>query len=159
MTERTLMLIKPDGVKRGKIGEIIRRIENKGYQIIAMKMVVPTEKLLNSHYAEHVGKPYYPSLVNYMLSGPVVVMIGEGTNIISGWRTLMGETNPTKVGEGTNIISGWRTLMGETNPTKAAPGTIRGDLGREWEEKAMMNIVHGSDSVLSAEREINLWFT
>jgi len=137
MTERTLMLIKPDGVKRGKIGEIIRRIENKGYQIIAMKMVVPTEKLLNLHYAEHVGKPYYPSLVNYMLSGPVVVMIGEGTNIISGWRTLMGETNPTK----------------------AAPGTIRGDLGREWEEKAMMNIVHGSDSVLSAEREINLWFT
>jgi len=137
MTERTLMLIKPDGVKRGKIGEIIRRIENKGYQIIDMKMVVPTEKLLNSHYAEHVGKPYYPSLVNYMLSGPVVVMIGEGTNIISGWRTLMGETNPTK----------------------AAPGTIRGDLGREWEEKAMMNIVHGSDSVLSAEREINLWFT
>jgi len=137
MTERTLMLIKPDGVKRGKIGEIIRRIENKGYQIIAMKMVVPTEKLLNLHYAEHVGKPYYPSLVNYMMSGPVVVMIGEGTNIISGWRTLMGETNPTK----------------------AAPGTIRGDLGREWEEKAMMNIVHGSDSVLSAEREINLWFT
>ena len=137
MTERTLMLIKPDGVKRGEIGEIIRRIENKGYQIIAMKMVVPTEKLLNSHYAEHVGKPYYPSLVNYMLSGPVVVMIGEGTNIISGWRTLMGETNPTK----------------------AAPGTIRGDLGREWEEKAMMNIVHGSDSAMSAEREINLWFT
>ena len=137
MTERTLMLIKPDGVKRGKSGEIIRRIENKGYQIIDMKMVVPTEKLLNSHYAEHVGKPYYPSLVNYMLSGPVVVMIGEGTNIISGWRTLMGETNPTK----------------------AAPGTIRGDLGREWEEKAMMNIVHGSDSAMSAEREINLWFT
>ena len=131
------MLIKPDGVKRGKIGEIIRRIENKGYQIIDMKMVVPTEKLLNSHYAEHVGKPYYPSLVNYMMSGPVVVMIGEGTNIISGWRTLMGETNPTK----------------------AAPGTIRGDLGREWEEKAMMNIVHGSDSAMSAEREINLWFT
>ncbi|MBZ6014127.1 nucleoside-diphosphate kinase [Leuconostoc gelidum subsp. gelidum] len=137
MTERTLMLIKPDGVKRGKIGEIIRRIENKGYQIIAMKMVVPTEKLLNLHYAEHVDKSYYPSLVSYMMSGPVVVMIGEGTNIISGWRTLMGETNPTK----------------------AAPGTIRGDLGREWEEKAMMNIVHGSDSVLSAEREINLWFT
>lgn len=137
MTERTLMLIKPDGVKRGKIGEIIRRIENKGYQIIAMKMVVPTEKLLNLHYAEHVGKSYYPSLVSYMMSGPVVVMIGEGTNIISGWRTLMGETNPTK----------------------AAPGTIRGDLGREWEEKAMMNIVHGSDSVLSAECEINLWFT
>ncbi|CBL91250.1 nucleoside diphosphate kinase [Leuconostoc gasicomitatum] len=137
MTERTLMLIKPDGVKRGKIGEIIRRIENKGYQIIDMKMVVPTEKLLNLHYAEHVGKPYYPSLVNYMMSGPVVVMIGEGTNIISGWRTLMGETNPTK----------------------AAPGTIRGDLGREWEEKAMMNIVHGSDSAMSAEHEINLWFT
>jgi len=137
MTERTLMLIKPDGVKRGKMGEIIRRIENKGYQISAMKMVVPTEELLNLHYAEHVGKPYYPSLVNYMMSGPVVVMIGEGTNIISGWRTLMGETNPTK----------------------AAPGTIRGDLGREWEEKAMMNIVHGSDSAMSAEREINLWFT
>ncbi|MFR8085948.1 MAG: nucleoside-diphosphate kinase, partial [Leuconostoc gelidum] len=123
MTERTLMLIKPDGVKRGKIGEIIRRIENKGYQIIAMKMVVPTEKLLNLHYAEHVGKSYYPSLVSYMMSGPVVVMIGEGTNIISGWRTLMGETNPTK----------------------AAPGTIRGDLGREWDDEAMMNIVHGSD--------------
>ncbi|MGY3741953.1 nucleoside-diphosphate kinase [Leuconostoc inhae] len=137
MTERTLMLIKPDGVKRGKMGEIIRRIENKGYQISAMKMVVPTEELLNLHYAEHVGKPYYPSLVNYMMSGPVVVMIGEGTNIILGWRTLMGETNPTK----------------------AAPGTIRGDLGREWDGEAMMNLVHGSDSLSSAKREINLWFT
>lgn len=136
MTEKTLMLIKPDGVQRAKVGEIIQRIENKGYQIVDMKMLTPTKALLDVHYAEHVGKPYYPSLVDYMTSGPVVVMIGEGTNIVAGWRTLMGETNPTK----------------------AAPGTIRGDFGREWPQEAMMNVVHGSDSVASAQREISLWF-
>jgi len=136
MTERTFMMIKPDGVKRAKIGEIIRRIENKGYHITKMKMVLPDETLLAQHYAEHVGKSFYPSLLRYMTSGPVIAMVCEGTNIVAGWRTLMGTTNPTK----------------------AAPGTIRGDLGREWDVEAMMNIVHGSDSVEAAEREIALWF-
>lgn len=136
MTERTFMMIKPDGVKRAKIGEIIKRIENKGYHITKMKMVLPDEKLLAQHYAEHVGKSFYPSLLRYMTSGPVIAMVCEGTNIVAGWRTLMGTTNPTK----------------------AAPGTIRGDLGREWDVEAMMNIVHGSDSVEAAEREIALWF-
>lgn len=136
MTERTFMMIKPDGVKRAKIGEIIRRIENKGYHITKIKMVLPDETLLAQHYAEHVGKSFYPSLLRYMTSGPVIAMVGEGTNIVAGWRTLMGTTNPTK----------------------AAPGTIRGDLGREWDVEAMMNIVHGSDSVEAAEREIALWF-
>lgn len=136
MTEQTLMLIKPDGVKRAMIGNIINRVENKGYRIIDMKMVVPTEQLLNKHYAEHVGKSFYPALLEYMTSGPVVVMIGEGTNVVAGWRAMMGETNPTS----------------------AMPGTIRGDLGREWDEPAMMNVVHGSDSVTTAKYEISLWF-
>jgi len=137
MIERTFMMIKPDGVQRGKVGEIIRRIENKGYRIVDIKMVRPTEILLDAHYAEHVGKSFYPSLVAYMTSGPVIAMIGEGTNIVAGWRTLMGATNPTE----------------------AAPGTIRGDLGREWQSDAIMNLVHGSDSVTTAKREIELWFS
>ncbi|MGO2538487.1 MAG: nucleoside-diphosphate kinase [Leuconostoc mesenteroides] len=136
MVERTFMMIKPDGVSRSKIGEIIQRIEHKGYAIKVMKMVQPTPELLAKHYAEHVGKSFYPSLVQYMTSGPVIAMIGEGTNIVSGWRTIMGTTNPTL----------------------AAPGTIRGDLGREWEGEAVMNIVYGSDSVEAAEYEIKLWF-
>lgn len=136
MTERTFMMIKPDGVQRAKVGEIIRRIENKGYKIVALKMMTPTPALLAQHYAEHVEKPFYPALVNYMTSGPVVAMIGEGNEIISGWRHLMGQTDPTQ----------------------ALPGTIRGDLGRAWDAEAMMNLVHGSDSVASANREIALWF-
>ncbi|GMA70336.1 nucleoside diphosphate kinase [Leuconostoc litchii] len=137
MVERTFMMIKPDGVARGKIGEIIQRIEHKGYVITAIKMVRPTHELLAKHYAEHLDKPFYPSLVRYMTSGPVVAMIGEGTNIVTGWRMLMGETNPTL----------------------AAPGTIRGDLGREWSGDAIKNIVHGSDSITAAEYEISLWFS
>lgn len=86
MTERTFMMIKPDGVQRAKVGEIIRRIEAKGYQIVDMKMLTPTPELLAQHYAEHVDKPFYPDLVTYMTSGPVVAMIGEGNEIIVGWR-------------------------------------------------------------------------
>lgn len=136
MTERTFMMIKPDGVQRAKVGDIIRRIEAKGYQIVAMKMLTPTPALLAQHYAEHVDKPFYPDLVTYMASGPVVAMIGEGTEVIAGWRSLMGATDPTK----------------------ALPGTIRGDLARAWDAAAIMNLVHGSDSEAAAKREIALWF-
>ena len=136
MTERTFMMIKPDGVQRAKVGEIIRRIEAKGYQIVDMKMLTPTPELLAQHYAEHVDKPFYPDLVTYMTSGPVVAMIGEGNEIIAGWRNMMGATDPTK----------------------ALPGTIRGDLARAWDAAAIMNLVHGSDSESSAKREIALWF-
>ncbi|MGX7051096.1 nucleoside-diphosphate kinase [Leuconostoc palmae] len=137
MVEQTFIMIKPDGVKRGKVGEIINRIENKGYRIISLKMMSATEDLLAKHYEEHVDKPFYPELANYMMSGPVIAIIGEGTNIIEGWRNMMGATNPTL----------------------AQPGTIRGDLAREWDTEAMMNVVHGSDSKTSAEREIKLWFS
>ncbi|MEN2370331.1 nucleoside-diphosphate kinase [Leuconostoc lactis] len=136
MTERTFMMIKPDGVQRAKVGEIIRRIEAKGYQIVDMKMLTPTPELLAQHYAEHVDKPFYPDLVTYMTSGPVVAMIGEGNEIIAGWRNMMGATDPTK----------------------ALPGTIRGDLARAWDAAAIMNLVHGSDSEAATKREIALWF-
>ena len=136
MIERTFMMIKPDGVQRAKVGEIIRRIEAKGYQIVAMKMLTPTPELLAQHYAEHVDKPFYPDLVTYMTPGPVVAMIGEGDEIIAGWRNMMGATDPTK----------------------ALPGTIRGDLARAWDAAAIMNLVHGSDSEAAAKREIALWF-
>ena len=136
MTERTFMMIKPDGVQRGKVGEIIRRIEAKGYHIVAMKLMTPTPALLAQHYAEHVDKSFYPALAAYMTSGPVVAMVGEGNEIITGWRHLMGATDPTN----------------------ALPGTTRGDLARAWDTAAIMNLVHGSDSQSAAAREIALWF-
>jgi nucleoside-diphosphate kinase len=136
MTEKTLVLVKPDGVKRNLIGEIIRRIETKGYVIVEMKKLTPSRELLAQHYAEHEGKPFYEPLVEFMASGDVVAL---------------------KV-EGNRVIEGFRALAGATDPTAALPGTIRGDLGRDWGLKVQQNLVHGSDSVESASRELGLWF-
>ncbi|MEY3274218.1 MAG: hypothetical protein RLZZ279_350 [Actinomycetota bacterium] len=136
MTQQTLVLIKPDGVKRNLIGEIISRIENKGYTVVAMKKFTPSRELLAEHYAEHEGKPFYEPLVEFMMSGDVVALCVEGNRVIEGFRSLAGATDPTL----------------------AAPGTIRGDLGRDWGSKVQQNLVHGSDSEESASREIALWF-
>jgi nucleoside-diphosphate kinase len=134
--ERTLVLVKPDGVARGLSGEILRRVEAKGYRLIALALRTATPELLAEHYAEHVGKPFYDPLVQFMLSGPVVAAVVEGHRVIEGFRSLAGATDPTG----------------------AAPGTIRGDLGRDWGLAVQQNLVHGSDSPESAAREIPLWF-
>ncbi|WP_418277327.1 nucleoside-diphosphate kinase [Isoptericola jiangsuensis] len=134
--ERTLVLVKPDGVRRGLSGEILRRIEAKGYVLAAVELKHATPELLALHYAEHEGKPFYAPLVEFMLSGPVLAVVAEGQGVIAGFRSLAGATDPTA----------------------AAPGTIRGDLGRDWGLKVQQNLVHGSDSTESAEREIALWF-
>ena len=134
--ERTLVLVKPDGVARGLIGEVIRRVEAKGYRIVALDMRMPSADLLADHYAEHLGKPFYEALVEFMSSGPVVAFVAEGHRVVAGFRTMAGATEPTA----------------------AAPGTIRGDLGRDWGLRVVQNIVHGSDSVESADREIKRWF-
>jgi nucleoside-diphosphate kinase len=136
MAERTLVLVKPDGVARATIGEVIRRIEAKGYRIVALELRAATEQLLAEHYAEHIGKPFYEPLVEFMRSGPLVALVAEGERVIEGFRSLAGATDPTV----------------------AAPGTIRGDLGRDWGRKVVQNLVHGSDSTESARREIGLWF-
>jgi nucleoside-diphosphate kinase len=134
--ERTLILVKPDGVRRNLIGEVIRRIEAKGYTIAALKMVQPDRSILAAHYAEHEGKPFYEPLVEFMMSGPVVAIVAEGNRVIEGFRKLAGVTDPTV----------------------AEPGTIRGDLARDQGTKVVQNIVHGSDSSESAAREIGIWF-
>lgn len=134
--ERTLVLIKPDGVRRNLIGEVIARIERKGYLIADLRMLHADRALLEKHYAEHAGKPFYEPLLEFMLSGPIVALIAEGNRVIEGFRSLAGATDPTT----------------------AAPGTIRGDLARDQGTKVVQNIVHGSDSVESAEREIALFF-
>jgi nucleoside-diphosphate kinase len=136
MSERTLVLVKSDGVARGLAGEVIRRVEAKGYRIVALDMRVPSVELLAEHYAEHLGKPFYEPLVAFMSSGPVVAFVAEGNRAVEGFRALAGATEPTA----------------------AAPGTIRGDLGRDWGLRVVQNIVHGSDSAESADREIKLWF-
>ena len=134
--ERTLILVKPDGVRRNLIGEVIRRVETKGYNVVAFKMVQADRSILAAHYAEHEGKPFYEPLVEFMMSGPVVAIIAEGNRVIEGFRKLAGATDPTV----------------------AEPGTIRGDLARAQGTKVVQNIVHGSDSVESATREIGIWF-
>ena len=134
--EETLVLIKPDGVARNLIGEILGRIEAKGYQLVDLKLFVPERALLAEHYAEHEGKPFFEPLVEFMESGPVVAARVAGNSVIAGFRSLAGATDPTV----------------------AAPGTIRGDLGRDWGLKVQQNLVHGSDSPESAARELALWF-
>ncbi len=135
--ERTLILVKPDGVARNLIGQILARVEAKGYRIVALEQRIADADLLAQHYAEHVGKPFYQPLVDFMSSGPVVAIVAEGHRVIEGFRALAGATDPTQ----------------------AQPGTIRGDLGRDWGLKVQQNLVHGSDSPESAEREIRLWFS
>ena len=134
--QRTLVLVKPDGVARGLTGEVLRRIETKGYRLVALELRTAPAALLEEHYAEHAGKPFYAPLVEFMGSGPLVAAVVEGDRVIEGFRSLAGTTDPTT----------------------AAPGTIRGDLGRDWGLPVAQNIVHGSDSPESAAREIGLWF-
>ncbi|MEY3848963.1 MAG: hypothetical protein RL602_288 [Actinomycetota bacterium] len=135
-TEKTLILVKPDGVRRGLVGEVISRIETKGYAIDALRMLQADEALLAQHYAEHIGKPFYEPLVEFMMSGPIVAIVASGNRVIEGFRSLAGVTDPTV----------------------AAPGTIRGDLARDQGTKVMQNLVHGSDSPESAAREIQIFF-
>jgi nucleoside-diphosphate kinase len=134
--ERSLVIVKPDGYQRGLSGEVLRRVEAKGYTLEALAVLTPTREQLEEHYAEHEGKPFYEPLLGFMSSGPVVAAVIEGHDCIKGFRALAGATNPTE----------------------AAPGTIRGDFGRDWGLKVQPNIVHGSDSPESADREIAIWF-
>ncbi|XP_030369534.1 nucleoside diphosphate kinase [Scaptodrosophila lebanonensis] len=130
--ERTFIMVKPDGVQRGLVGKIIERFEQKGFRLVALKFTWASKELLEKHYADLAGRPFFPGLVNYMNSGPVVPMVWEGLNVV-------------KTG---------RQMLGATNPADSLPGTIRGDfciqVGR--------NIIHGSDAVESANKEIALWF-
>ena len=130
--QQTFIMVKPDGVRRGLIGEVIRRIEAKGYAIRSMRLFTIDQGLAERHYGEHVDKPFFGELVSFRTSGPVVAMVVEGPEAVAGMRQIMGATNPLD----------------------AAPGSIRGDFASEIGE----NIVHGSDSPASADREIGLFF-
>ncbi|OMJ84631.1 hypothetical protein SteCoe_14224 [Stentor coeruleus] len=130
--QRTFIMVKPDGVQRRLVGEVIKRFETKGFKLVALKQLHASDQLLRNHYAEHDGKPFFPKLLAYIGSGPVVAMVWEGANVVD--------------------VS--RKLVGATRPSESAPGTIRGDFAIE----VGRNIIHGSDSVESAQREIALWF-
>ena len=130
--ERTYLMVKPDGVQRGLCGEIVSRFEKKGLKLIAMKLMVIPKETAENHSGEHKGKKFYDSLISYITSGPVLAMVWEGENAVSICRNMMGKTNPAE----------------------SAPGTIRGDYGMV----TGLNIIHGSDSVESAEREIKIYF-
>ena len=134
MSDRTLVLLKPDTVARGLVGEVVGRLEAKQLQIVAMDLRTLDDDTLAQHYAEHVGKGFYPDLVAFMSGGPVVAMVVEGSE--NTWEIV-------------------RSMMGATNPRQAAPGTIRGDLASA---SLTENLVHGSDSLSSAEREIGIFF-
>ncbi|MGO0121687.1 nucleoside-diphosphate kinase [Desulfothermobacter acidiphilus] len=131
--ERTFLMVKPDGVQRGLVGEIISRLEQRGYKLVGLKLLRLTPEQAENHYAEHRDKPFFPGLIAYITSGPVVAMVWEGKRVVTAVREMMGATDPQK----------------------ALPGTIRGtyavDIGR--------NVVHGSDSLATAEREIALFFS
>jgi nucleoside-diphosphate kinase len=132
VTERSLVLVKPDGVNRGLIGEVLKRIETKGWKIVALELRKLDEKTAAAHYAEHDGKPFFKDLVSFITSSPLLAVVIEGPNAILGWRQMMGATNPAN----------------------AVPGTIRGDFATETQT----NVTHGSDSPESAAREIALFF-
>ena len=132
MSERTLVLIKPDGVQRGLVGEVLSRIERKGFTLVALQMRTLEREIAEQHYGEHKDKPFFADLVDFITGGPLVAAVIEGPEAIASWRTMMGATNPAN----------------------AAPGTIRGDLATETQ----MNVTHGSDSPESAAREIALFF-
>ena len=129
-------MVKPDAVRRRLVSDIFGRFERRGFTVRGMKLLRVSHEQAASHYAEHEGKPFYEPLVEFMESGPVVAMR------VTGHR----------------VIEGFRSLAGTTDPTSAAPGTIRGDFGRDWGLKVQQNLVHGSDSVESAARELALWF-
>ncbi|MBO8170704.1 MAG: nucleoside-diphosphate kinase [Bacillaceae bacterium] len=130
--EKTFIMVKPDGVQRNLIGEIVSRFEKKGFQLVSAKLMNVSRELAEKHYAEHKDKPFFGELVDFITSSPVFAMVWQGENVIATARNMMGKTNPAE----------------------AAPGTIRGDYGIS----VGMNIIHGSDSPESAEREIALWF-
>ncbi len=133
VTERTLVLIKPDGVARAVVGEIISRIERKGLSLVALELKTVSDEVARGHYAEHEGKPFFPSLLEFITSGPLVAAVVEGPRAVAAFRQIAGGTDPVE---------------------KAVPGTIRADLALSTQN----NLVHGSDSPESAEREIALWF-
>jgi nucleoside-diphosphate kinase len=133
VSERTLVLVKPDGVERRLVGEVISRIEAKGLRLAALRLRTVDRELATQHYAEHDGKPFFTDLVEFITSGPVVAAVVEGPRAIAAFRQLAGGTDPVD---------------------KATPGTIRGDYCLETQ----FNLVHGSDSAESAERELKLWF-
>ena len=133
MSERTLVLVKPDGVARGLTGEVLGRIERKGLRIVALKMLLAPRETAEQHYAEHAGKGFYDGLLDFITSGPLVAAVVEGERAIPAFRQLAGGTDPVE---------------------KAVPGSIRGDLALATQ----LNIVHGSDAPESATREIALWF-
>ena len=133
MSERTLVLVKPDGVARGLVGEVLGRIERKGFRLVALELRTLPREVAEEHYGEHRDKPFFGELIEFITRGPVVVMIVEGPE--DTWKVV-------------------RTMMGATNPRESAPGTIRGDLASLFTE----NLIHGSDSAESAEREIGIWF-
>jgi len=132
MSESTLVLVKPDGVERGLVGEVLARIERKGFALVAAELRVLDRRIAEEHYAEHRDKPFFSALVDFITSGPLLAAVIEGPDVIVQWRTMMGATNPVS----------------------AAPGTIRGDLATETQR----NVTHGSDSSESAAREIALFF-
>lgn len=132
MSERTLVLVKPDGVERGLIGEVISRIERKGFKILALEMRTISRATAEAHYGEHSTKPFFKDLVDFISGAPLVAAVIEGDEAIAAWRTMMGATNPVN----------------------AAMGTIRGDLATQTQ----LNVSHGSDSLESAAREISLFF-
>ena len=132
MSERTLVLIKPDGVARGLVGEVVGRIERKGFRIVAMELRTLTAEIAEAHYGEHRDKPFFADLVAFITSGPLLAAVIEGPDAIVQWRNMMGATNPAK----------------------AEMGTIRGDLATEMQN----NVTHGSDSPESAAREVALFF-
>lgn len=130
--ERTFAMVKPDGVARGLVGELVRRIETKGFRLIGMKLMTISRERAEKHYGEHQGKPFFDGLVSFITSGPVVAMVVEGEGAIAAWRAMMGATNPRD----------------------AAPGTVRGDFAQTIDE----NVAHGSDGPESARREIAIFF-
>lgn len=130
--ERTFAMVKPDGVRRGLVGDVVKRLESKGYRIVGMKLMQISRELAERHYGEHAGKPFYEGLVSFITSGPVVAMVVEGENAIAAWRAMMGATNPAD----------------------AVPGTIRAEYASTIDE----NVVHGSDAPATAEREIGIFF-
>merc|ERR1712141_35947 len=132
-SERTFIMVKPDAVQLGLVGEIIKRFEQRGYKLVAMKFMQADEELLGKHYEEHKGKGFYKGLISYMTSGPVVPMVWEGSDVVKNGRLMMGTTNPKD----------------------SAPGTIRGDFAIDMGR----NVIHGSDAVETAKREMGLWFT
>ncbi|MCK5037994.1 MAG: nucleoside-diphosphate kinase [Thermoplasmata archaeon] len=130
--ERTFVMIKPDGVQRCLVGKVVQRFEEKGFKLVGMKLMTISPELAGEHYKEHIGKPFYNSLMEYITSGPVTALVLEGKDVVSAVRTVVGKTNPLE----------------------ASPGTIRGDFGIETGR----NIIHASDSVPSSDREIDLFF-